>query len=338
MKEVFAPVARLDTIRLVISIAAQNFWSIYQFDVKSAFLHGELQEDVYVEQPLGYVKKGNEEKVYKLKKTLYGLKQAPRAWYSRIESYFVRAGFHKCPYEHTIFIKLGDGGKMLIICLYVDDLIFTGNDKVMIDAFKASMMTEFEMTDLGLMCYFLGIEVVQSAAGIFVSQKKYALEILSRFQMEECNAVCTPTSADLRLKRDLNGKKVDATIYKQIVGSLMYLTSTRPDIMHAVSLISRYMENPTELHLLAAKRIFRYLKGTTDFGILYKKGAHKGLFGFSDSDYAGDEDDRKSTSGYVFMMGSGAVSWSSKSSQLLLYPLLKLSLLQQHHVLAKPLG
>ena len=150
-KEVFAPVAGLDTIRLVISVAAQNLWSIYQFDVKLAFLHGELQEDVYVEQPLGYEKQGNENKVYKLKKALYGLKQPPRVWYSRIESYFIRAGFHKCPYEHTLFIKLADGEKMFVVCLYVDDLIFTGNDKVMIDAFKASMMTEFDMTDLDLM-------------------------------------------------------------------------------------------------------------------------------------------------------------------------------------------
>lgn len=126
--EVFAPVARLDTIRLVISLAAQKEWTIYQLDVKSAFMHGELNEEVFIEQPPGYEAKGNEQKVYKLKKALYGLKQALRAWYSRIESYFVREGFKKCPYEHTLFIKTADGGKILIVCLYVDDLIFTGSD------------------------------------------------------------------------------------------------------------------------------------------------------------------------------------------------------------------
>lgn len=134
--------------------------------------------------------------------------------------------------------------------------------------------------------------------------------------MKDCNSVSTPTEFGLKLTRNGSGKKVDPTLYKQIVGSLMYLTSTRPDIMYAVSLISRYMENPTEVHLLAAKRIFRYLKGTADFGIWYKKVGDSSLFGFSDSDYAGDLDDRKSTSGFVFIMGSGAVSWSTKKQQI----------------------
>ena len=312
-KEVFAPVARLDTIRLVVSMAAQNSWPIFQLDVKSAFLHGDLQEQVYIEQPPGYVQQGNEEKVYRLNKALYGLKQAPRAWYSRIDAYFAKEGFHKCPYEHTLFTKIGDRGKFLIVCLYVDDLIYTGNDKAMIDAFKQSMMNEFDMSDLGLMHYFLGIEVAQTAAGVFISQKKYAQMILDRFEMKNCNSVATPTEYGLKLLKNPGGKKIDSTFYKQIVGSLMYLTATRPDIMHAVSLISRYTESPTEFHLLAAKRILRYLKGTIDFGIWYKKGgksAPPSLIGFTDSDYAGDLDDRKSTSGYVFMIGVGAVSWS----------------------------
>lgn len=314
-KEVFAPVARLDTIRLVLAMAAQNFWFIYQLDVKSAFLHGELKEEVYVDQPLGYVRKGEEDKVYKLKKALYGLKQAPRAWYSRIDSYLAKEGFHKCPHEHTLFLKL-ENGKMLILCLYVDDLIYTGNDEGMVEDFKRKMMNEFEMSDLGLMHFFLGIEVKQSSVGIFISQKKYALEILDRFKMKDCNVVFTPVECGLKLRRNDEGKKINATLYKQMVGSLMYLTSTRPDIMHGVSLISRYMENPTESHLLAAKRILRYLRGTVDFGIFYKRGVKENLFGFCDSNYAGDVDDRKSTSGFVFIMSSGAISWSSKKQQI----------------------
>lgn len=134
--------------------------------------------------------------------------------------------------------------------------------------------------------------------------------------MKDCNSVCTPTEMGLKLVKNPEGRKVDSTLYKQIVGSLMYLTTTRPDIMHAVSLISRYMEQPKEMHLLAAKRIFRYLQGTTDFGLFYKKGEKSELFGFTDSDYAGDPDDRKSTSGYVFMIGSGAVCWSSKKQPI----------------------
>ncbi|CAL5368349.1 unnamed protein product [Camellia sinensis] len=186
----------------------------------------------------------------------------------------------------------------------------------MFDDFKQSMMIEFEMSDLGLMHYFLGIEVAQSSAGIFISQKKYVREMLDKFQMVNCNSVTTPVEHGLKLIKDHKGRKVDSTLYKQIVGSLMYLTTTRPNIMHAVSLISRYMENPTQLHLLPAKRIFRYLVGTINFGILYRKEGNFGLLGFTDSDYAGDPDDRRSTSGYVFMMGSGAVSWSSKKQQI----------------------
>ena len=237
----------------------------------SAFLHGNLEEEVFIEQPPGYIKIGNKHKVYKLKKALYGLKQAPRAWYSRIETYFVKVGFQKCLYEHSLFIKIGDGGKLLIVCLYVDDLIFTGNDGAMFNEFKKSMMEEFEMTDLGKMHYFLGLEVVQFDDGIFISQKKYVREILDRFKKKDCNSVATPVEFGLKLHRDEEGEKVNNTLFKQIVGSLMYLTATRPGIMYAVSLISRFMENPTTMHLLAAKRILRCLQGTKDFGLFIKR-------------------------------------------------------------------
>ncbi|KAF5476385.1 hypothetical protein F2P56_008108 [Juglans regia] len=161
----------------------------------------------------------------------------------------------------------------------IDDLIFTGNDGVMFKEFKKSMMVEFEMSGLGMMHYFLGIEVVQSANEIFIYQKKYVRDILDRFWMKDCNLVSTPTEFGLNLNKDHEGKNVASTLYKQIVGSLMYLTATRSDIMYSVSLISRYMENPTEMHLLAAKRIVRYLQGTRDFGLFYKKGEMLELFG-----------------------------------------------------------
>ncbi|BBG98549.1 ADP glucose pyrophosphorylase large subunit 1 [Prunus dulcis] len=220
-KEVFAPVARMDTIRLVLSLAAQNSWPIFQLDVKSAFLHGNLQEQVYVDQPPGYVQPGKEGKVYKLRKALYGLKQAPRAWYSRIDAYFAKEGFQKCPYEHTLFTKIGADGKILIVCLYVDDLIYTGNDMTMFDVFKKSMMAEFEMSDLGLMYYFLGIEVEQSPAENFISQKKYVHTILDRFQMLNCNPVGTPTECGLKLTKDPEGEKVNSTLFKQIDRSIL---------------------------------------------------------------------------------------------------------------------
>lgn len=328
-KEVFAPVARLDTIRLVIALAAQKSWPIFQLDVKSAFLHGDLEEQVFVNQPPGFIKSGSEHKVYKLRKALYGLKQAPRAWYGRINSYFLKEGFVKCPYEHTLYIKNEVGGKMLVACLYVDDLIFTGNNEAMLVNFKESMKAEFDMSDLGSLHYFLGLEVVQNSAGIFVSQRKYVGEILKKFKMADCNPVKTPIEVGVKLMKDLSGADVNSTLYKQIVGSLMYLTATRPDISYAVSLISRYMEHPKESHLKVAKRILRYLKGTTELGLFYRKGDDLSLMGFTDSDYAGDFDDRKSTSGYVFMIGSGVVSFSSKKQ-----PIVTLSTTEAEYVAA----
>lgn len=309
--EVFAPVARWDTIRMILALAASKGWNVYQFDVKSAFLHGELNEVVFVEQPRGYELKGEETKVYKLKKALYGLKQAPRAWYKKLESYFIKEGFERCPSEHTLFTKSEDEN-FLIVSVYVDDLIFTGNDITMIERFKRSMKQEFEMSDLGKMKYFLGVEVVQSNAGIFINQRKYANEVLERFNMKNCNPVRTPIIPGFKLVKDDTGTGVDATTYKQMVGSLMYLTTTRPDLAFVVSLISRFMEKPTELHQQAVKRVLRYIKGTADLGIFYKFSGEDKVMAYSDSDYAGDIEDRKSTSGYAFLLSSGAVAWSSK--------------------------
>ncbi|CAA7027704.1 unnamed protein product [Microthlaspi erraticum] len=313
--EVFAPVARWDTIRAILAKAAQNSWKVYQLDVKSAFLHGNLEEDVYIEQPLGFEVAGEAEKVYKLRKALYGLRQAPRAWYSRIEGYFEKEGFAKCYCEHTLFVKT-EKEKILIVSLYVDDLIYTGNSVELLEEFKASMMREFSMTDLGLMKFFLGVEVVQDGYGIFINQQKYAVEILEKFGMENSNSVRNPIVPGQKLSKEGSGETADPTTFKQLIGSLRYLTATRPDLIYSVNLVSRFMEKPYEEHMLAAKRILRYVKGTTDFGIRYKHNGEEKLVGFVDSDYAGDSDDRKSTSGYVFMMSGGAISWASKKQAI----------------------
>ena len=167
----FAPVARVDTIRLLTAIAAQNQWKIFQMDVKSAFLNGYLEEKVYIEQPSRYVQKGKKIKVYRLKKALYGLKQAPRAWNTRVDEYFRKNGFMKSPYEHALYTKTNSWGDIMIVCLYVDDMIFTGNNPGMFDDFKKVMTNEFEMTNIGQKSYFLGVEVKQSKDGIFISQK-----------------------------------------------------------------------------------------------------------------------------------------------------------------------
>lgn len=181
--------------------------------MKSTFLHGELQEQVFIDEPPSYVNCGSEHKVYRLKKALYGLKQAPRAWYSHIDAYFNLAGFKKCLYEHTLYMKVEDE-KIVIICLYVDDLIYTGNNQTLLDKLKQSMTTKFDMSDLGFMHYFLGIEVKQFIGGIFISQKKYAQESLDRFGMKNCNSVTTPTEMGLKLEKNLVGKNIDNILCK----------------------------------------------------------------------------------------------------------------------------
>ncbi|KAK0603198.1 hypothetical protein LWI29_002398 [Acer saccharum] len=268
--EVFAPVARMDTVCMIIALVGQKSWLIYQLDVKSAFLHGELSEDVFVKQPRGYEQKESEHKVYKLHKALYGLKQAPRAWFILIEAHFTHEEFQRCISEQTLFVKQSTRGKILIVSIYVDDLIFTGDDEQMMLEFKESMMKVFDMTDLGKMRFFLGIEVLQKDDGIYVCQRKYAQEVLRRFGMGESNAVMNPIVPGFKIGK--NGE--------------------------------------------AAKRALRYLKGTIDYGIFYKKSGNKELVAFTDSDYAGDLEDRKSTSGYVFILSGGAVSWSSKKQPI----------------------
>lgn len=315
-EEVFAPVARMETIRLVISLAAQQGWKIHQMVVKSAFLNGTLEEEVYVNQPLGYVVKGQEDKVLKLKKALYGLKQAPRAWYSCIDEYFQKIGFTRCPYEHALYVKEEKDGKIMYVCLYVDDLIFTGCDQKMIEHFKKLMTKNFEMTDLGLMSYYLGVEVKQSDGGVFLSQKSYAEAILKEFKMEKCNSASTPVDCRNKLSKIDGEEKVNPTMFRRLVGKLRFLTCTRPDILYGVGVISRYMEDPTLSHMEAAKRILRYIKGTLDYGLFYSSQNNFRLFGFSDSDWGGDVNDRKSTTGFVFFMGTAVFAWSSKKQAI----------------------
>eukprot|EP00253_Pinus_taeda_P022978 PITA_22978 len=289
----------METVRAVLSITAQNKWKVYQMDMKLAFLNGLLMEEVYIEQPLGYEKKGQEHKVCRLKKALYGLKQAPRAWYNMMDFYLHENGFEKCEGEPTLYIKEKDG-KILIVVLYVDDVIFIGNDDHLIENFKTVMKEKFEMTGMGLLRYFLGIEVDQNENGIFISQAKYVNEVLERSNMLDNKAAIIPTVMGLKPSKEDNSKDFDPSLYKSIVGNLMYLTATRPDIMFVVSLISRFMERPKEAHWQAAKRIMRYVK-----------------------------DDRKSTSGYVFHMGSGAISRASKKQ-----PIVALSTAEAEYVAA----
>ncbi|KAA0051914.1 putative copia-type polyprotein [Cucumis melo var. makuwa] len=308
---------------------AQNNWKIFQMDVKSAFLNGYLEEEVYLEQPPGYFVKGQEYKVLKLKKTLYGLKQAPRMWNSRINKYFLDNGYLRCPYEHSLYIKVNGHGDILVVCLYVDDLIFTGNCASMFEDLKKARTQEFEMIDIGLMSYYLGIEVKQSEEGIFISQERYTREILEKFNMMNSKPIATSIETGTKLSKHEEGDDVDPSYFKSLVGSLRYLTCTRPYILFSVGLVSRFVESPTTTHLKVTKRILRYLKGTLDYGLFYSSSKEFKLEGYCDSDWAGDTNDRKSTSGYVFFIGNTAFTWSFKKQ-----PIVTLSTCEAEYVAA----
>lgn len=314
-EETFAPVTRLETVRLLLALAAKNNWEVHHLDVKSAFLNGELQEDVYVMQPEGFLVPGKEHLVYKLEKALYGLRQAPRAWYAKLNQCLNDLGFTKCPYEHAVYTKREKTG-MLIVGVYVDDLLVTGTNKSLIKQFKEEMSKVFDMSDLGKLSHYLGLEVNQTSDFIELKQAAYAKKVLEKSGMAECKSTKYPMEPTLQLHKDENGTPVNPTEYKSVVGGLRYLVHTRPDIAYAVGLVSRYMERPTVMHWNAVKRILRYLKGTLDYGLVYtRNGSNSVLSGFSDSDLAGQVDDRKSTGGMAFYLNESLITWVSQKQR-----------------------
>ncbi|KAD4385282.1 hypothetical protein E3N88_25450 [Mikania micrantha] len=310
--ETFAPVARFETIRVVIAVAAHHGWELHQLDVKTAFLNGDLTEEIYIHQPDGFITRGNEEKVYRLRKALYGLKQAPRAWYSKIDGYFHRHGFIKSYSEPTLYVKKVQDKDIMYVCLYVDDIVCTSSSMSMISEFKESMQEEFEMSDMGLLRYFLGLEVTQTENGVFINQAQYARGLLSKFGMLNSKSESTPMNTSEKLQSSDESGRVDEANYRSMVGGLIYLTHTRPDLAYSVSLVSRFMQKPTKTHQGAVKRVLRYLVSTYKLGLWYDRQSELNLVGYTDSDWAGCVDDRKSVSANVFMLGRGAVSWSSK--------------------------
>ena len=257
----FAPVARLDTIRLLVALSVHQNWKVYQLDVKSAFLNGFLEEEIYVEQPEGFVKLGANDKVFKLKKALYGLKQAPKAWYNRIDDFLLKKGFIKSPSELTLYVRVKNHD-VLIVSLYVDDLLVTGSKFELVEQFKVQMFEDFEITDLGDMAFFLGMKIHQTNDGIFMGQQKYAKEVLKKFNMKSCKEISTTLMQNEKLCKDDGSNRVDERLYRSLIGCLIYLTATQPDIQFVVSLLSRFMHCASELHLKSAKRVLRYIKGT----------------------------------------------------------------------------
>ena len=283
-------------------------------DVKSAFLNGELEEEVYVQQPPGFEDSIHPNFVDKLLKALYGLKQAPRAWYDTLSQFLLENQFIRGTIDKTLFYKQ-HGNDIILVQIYVDDIIFGSTDEKLCKRFSKLMQSRYEMSMMGELTFFLGLQVSQRKDGIFINQAKYIKDLLKKFDLEDCSSAKTPMATATKLDEDSKGKKVDISVYRGMVGSLLYLTASRPDIMFATCLCARFQSCPKESHMIAIKRIFRYLKGTPSLGLWYPKDTGFNLVGYSDADYAGCRVDRKSTSGSCQFLGSRLVSWYSKKQQ-----------------------
>ena len=310
-EETFSPVAKMATVRAIIAVATSKGWSLHQMDVKNAFLHGDLQEEVYMEQPQGYEDVRHPKYVCKLKKALYGLKQAPRAWHARIVAYLVSIGFHMADADHSLYVRENENG-IVIICIYVDDLIVGGNNEAETEHVKTLLKQEFDMKDLGELRYFLGIEIVRTEEGIWLSQRQYALDMLSKYGMADCKPIAMPLDQNLKLRADEGQVLDDVTMYRKIVDSLIYLTISRPDLSYTVGMESQFMQLPRKPHLDSVRRTLRYVSATLDYALLYESGTELQLYGYTDADWAGSVCDRRSTSGFMFSLGSAAITWSSK--------------------------
>jgi hypothetical protein len=259
--EVFAPVARMESMRLLLALAAQEGWQVHHMNVKSAFLNGDLKEEVYVRQPVGFIVVGQEGKVLRLRKALYGLWQAPRVWNSKLDDTLKKMDFVQSEHEHAMY-RRNNGDDILLVGVYVDDLVITGSSLTAVEEFKGEMKRVFLMSDLGLLSFYLGIKVRQDAGGITMWQAHYAKKLLKMVGVADCKAAATPMEERLRLSRDSTVKEVDAALYRRIIGTLRYLIHTRPDLTYAVGYVSRFLERPTEKHLQAVKKILRYIIGT----------------------------------------------------------------------------
>ncbi|GJS47211.1 retrovirus-related pol polyprotein from transposon TNT 1-94 [Tanacetum coccineum] len=295
--ETYAPVTRLESIRILLAYACALDFKLFQMEVKSAFLNGFINEEVYAPQPPGFIDFEKPDHVYKLKKALYGLKQAPKAWYDRLKAFLIKHEYKMGMVDNTLFTKK-KSSNLIIVQIYIDVIIFSSTCQDMCDEFAKIMHDEFEMSMMGELNFFLGLQIKQ-------------------MEDEESKPMKTPMSFDTKLTKDEECESVDSTKYRGMIGSLLYLTASRPDIMFSVCLCARFQEAPKTSHLEAVKRIFRYIKGTTHLGLWYPKGTGIETVVYADSDHAGDYVDRKSTSGICMFVGCCLTSWFSKKQTAL---------------------
>nr|GEZ84866.1 uncharacterized mitochondrial protein AtMg00810-like [Tanacetum cinerariifolium] len=284
-------------------------------DVKSTFLYGTIDEEVYVMQPPRFQDPEFLTKVYKVEKAMYGLHQAPRAWYGTLSKYLLKNGFQRGKFDQILFIRR-QRGDFILVQVYVDDIIFGSSNPQLCREFEALMHEKFQMSAMGELNFFLGLQVLQKEDGISLSQDKYVGDILKKFGYSDVRSSNTPMDKENPWGKDRTGKDVDLHLYRSMIGSLMYLTASRPDIMFSLCACARHQVTPKEYHLHAVKRIFRYLKGHPKLGLWYPKESPFDLVAYSDSDYGGATQDRKSTTRGCQFLGKRLISWQCKKQTI----------------------
>lgn len=321
--EIFSPVVKHCSIRLLLSIVAQDDLELEQLDVKTAFLHGELKETIYMEQPEGFIVPGCEGKVCLLKKSLYGLKQSSRQWYLRFDKHMEKIGYTRSLYDNCVYLKNAGKSTVSYLLLYVDDMLIASKSKREMELLKSDLESTFEMKRLGEAKRILGIDICRDRRNgkLWLMQENYINKIVNKFNMNLAKSVVMPMPQNCKLSESQKPKneeemaEMEKIPYANAVGSIMYaMICTRPDLAHSMSVLSRFMANPGREHWEALKWVFRYLKGTAKHGILYEaiKDKHgDAVEGFVDSDYAANVDSRRSQLGFVFCLNGSAVSWRS---------------------------
>ncbi|KAK1416517.1 hypothetical protein QVD17_32308 [Tagetes erecta] len=308
--DTFSPVTKPATIRIVLSLALSKGWPLRQLDINNAFLQGTLTEEVYMKQPTGYINQQFPNHVCRLRKSIYGLKQASRAWYMELTSFLIQFGFKKSLADASLFI-FQQGKHIIYFMVYVDDIVLTGSHPKVLEKFISTLASRFSLKDLGMLHHFLGIEVIPTSSGLFLSQHRHIEDLLTNVKMEGAKDVTTPLCSTESLYPNDGSPAVDPTPYRQIIGSLQYLAFTRPDVSFAVNRLSQFMHAPTQKHWQALKRVLRYLKGTIYHGLFLSRGSPLTLTAFADSDWGGTNDGGRSTSAYLLYLGSNIISWRS---------------------------
>lgn len=306
----FSPVVKALTVHVILALSVHFRWPLHQLDIKNAFLHGLLSKPVYMAQPQGFIDPQHPHHVCRLKKALYGLRQAPLAWFQRFSRFLVALGFQQSRCDTSLFF-LHRGSSVIFLLLYVDDIVFTGNNKSLLQQFISRANREFALKDLGTLTYFLGLEITPQRNGVFIGQAKYAHDILSRAQLLDSKPIATPLVPGDSLQQHGSPFK-DPTLYRSLVGALQYLTITRPDLSYAVNHVSQFLQSPTDAHFDAVKRILRYVKGTVHLGLSFTHQPDLSIIDYSDADWARCVDTRWSTYGYSIFLGGNLVSWSAK--------------------------